>query len=48
MAVGQKTDLSFLGEALELEVSRGLISVDPATMKTSVDKVFAVGDVTTG
>lgn len=48
MAVGQKTDLSFLGEELELEVNRGLISVDPSTMKTSVDKVFAVGDVTTG
>lgn len=48
MAVGQKTDLSFLGEKLELEVNRGLISVDPATMKTSVANVFAVGDVTTG
>lgn len=48
MAVGQKTDLSFLGEELEPEVNRGLISVDPSTMKTSMDKVFAVGDVTTG
>lgn len=48
MAVGQKTDLSFLGEELEVEVNRGLISVDPLTMRTSVDKVFAVGDVTTG
>lgn len=48
MAVGQKTDLSFLGEEMELEVNRGLISVDPSTMKTSMDKVFAVGDVTTG
>lgn len=48
MAVGQKTDLSFLGEELELEVNRGLISVEPSTMKTSMDKVFAVGDVTTG
>ncbi len=48
MAVGQKTDLSFLGEELELEVNRGLITVDPSTMKTSMDKVFAVGDVTTG
>lgn len=48
MAVGQKTDLSFLGEDMELEVNRGLISVEPSTMKTSMDKVFAVGDVTTG
>ena len=48
MAVGQKTDLSFLGKELELKVNRGLISVDPETMKTSMDKIFAVGDVTTG
>lgn len=48
MAVGQKTDLSFLGEEMALKVSRGLISVDAETMKTSVDNVFAVGDVTTG
>lgn len=48
MAVGQKTDLSFLGEELELKVNRGLITVDPETMKTSRDNVFAVGDVTTG
>lgn len=48
MAVGQKTDLSFLGEKMELEVNRGLISVDPETMRTSMEHVFAVGDVTTG
>lgn len=48
MAVGQKTDLSFLGEELELKVNRGLISVEPDTLKTSLPKVFAVGDVTTG
>lgn len=48
MAVGQKTDLSFLGEELELKVNRGLITVDPETMKTSRDNVFALGDVTTG
>lgn len=48
MAVGQKTDLSFLGEELELKVNRGLISVDPETMKTSKENVFAAGDVTTG
>lgn len=48
MAVGQKTDLSFLGQELELEVNRGLISVEPGTLKTSIPKVFAVGDVTTG
>lgn len=48
MAVGQKTDLSFLGEELELKVNRGLISVEPDTLKTSIPKVFAVGDVTTG
>lgn len=48
MAVGQKTDLPFLGEELELKVNRGLITVDPETMKTSRDNVFAVGDVTTG
>ena len=33
MAVGQKTDLSFLGEELELKVNRGLISVEPDTLK---------------
>ena len=48
MAVGQKTDLSFLGEELELKVNRGLITVDPETMKTSAENVFAAGDVTTG
>ncbi len=29
-------------------MNRGLISVEPDTLKTSLPKVFAVGDVTTG
>ena len=48
MAVGQQTDLSFLGEEFSLEVNRGRISVDKETQKTSLPGVFAGGDVTTG
>ncbi len=48
MAVGQTTDLQFLDEKLQIQINRGLISVDTATKETSIAKVFAVGDVTTG
>jgi NADPH-dependent glutamate synthase beta subunit-like oxidoreductase/CO/xanthine dehydrogenase FAD-binding subunit len=46
LAVGQKTDLSFLESELKLE--KGCIFVDQATQVTSSQKVFAGGDVTTG
>jgi len=48
MAVGQKIDLSFLGEKYELQTKRGLIEVEAETQKTSRPGVFAGGDVTTG
>jgi NADPH-dependent glutamate synthase beta subunit-like oxidoreductase len=44
-AVGQSAEVAELG----LETSpRGLIEVDPRTLRTSNDKVYAAGDVVTG
>ena len=49
MAIGQKTNLSFLTEADGVETTpRGLIRVDPDTYATSRPEVFAGGDVVSG
>ena len=48
MAIGQKVDLSFLGEKYELALKRGLIEVAEETQQTSRPGVFAGGDATTG
>ncbi|MFZ5585304.1 MAG: FAD-dependent oxidoreductase [Thermodesulfobacteriota bacterium] len=48
-AIGQRTDLSFLGENHPLELTpRGTIKADPLTMATNLPKIFAGGDVVTG
>ncbi len=46
LAIGQRTDLSFVGALLNVE--RGLIVVDENTQATNLPGVFAGGDVTTG
>jgi len=47
--IGQKTDLRFLTEADGIRLTpRGLIEVDPETLATSREGVFAGGDVITG
>ncbi|MBW2619088.1 MAG: FAD binding domain-containing protein, partial [Deltaproteobacteria bacterium] len=46
LAVGQKTDLAYLG--LELEMEGGLIKVDPLTQETSLPGLFAGGEATSG
>ena len=46
LAVGQKTDLAYLG--LELEMEDGLIKVDPLTQETSLPGLFAGGETTSG
>ena len=49
VAVGEEPDLSFLGQHHGVRVSqRGTIAVNPETYATSVDGVFAGGDVVTG
>jgi heterodisulfide reductase subunit A-like polyferredoxin len=49
MAIGQKTNLTFLTEADGVAVTpRGLIQADPDTKATSRAGVFAGGDVETG
>jgi heterodisulfide reductase subunit A-like polyferredoxin len=48
-AIGQRTDLSFLGEGHQIELTpRGTIKADPTTMATSVAGLFAGGDVVSG
>jgi len=48
-AIGQRTDLSFLGQGCELKVTpRGVIEADPATGATNLDGVFAGGDAASG
>ncbi|MEW5911907.1 MAG: FAD-dependent oxidoreductase [Thermodesulfobacteriota bacterium] len=48
-AIGQRPDLSFLGEGHGLTLTRrGTIEVDPLTMATNLPKVFAGGDAVTG
>ncbi len=48
LATGQRVDLSFLENELELAVERGLISVEAETQKSSDPKVYAGGDAVTG
>lgn len=48
LATGQRVDLGFLENELELAVSRGLISVEPETQKSSDPKVYAGGDAVSG
>ncbi|MEW6350278.1 MAG: FAD-dependent oxidoreductase [Thermodesulfobacteriota bacterium] len=48
-AIGQKSDLSFLGPSDRIEVTRWeTIKVDPDTMMTSRPGVFAAGDAVSG
>ena len=47
MAIGQKSDLEFLNGAYEVETERGRIKALEGN-RTSVDGIFAGGDVTTG
>ena len=46
LAIGQRTDLSFIGSALRAE--RGLITVDEDTQETNTAGVYAGGDVAIG
>jgi formate dehydrogenase (NADP+) beta subunit len=49
LAVGQMADLSFLGEGHGLQTTpQNLIAVDPATLATSRQNVFAGGDIAFG
>jgi len=49
VAIGQTTDLSFLGKDSGLEITEGgTLKVDPVTLATSREGVFAGGDVQTG
>ena len=49
MAIGQKTNLSFITEADGINLTpRGLIETDPVTLATSREGVFAGGDVVSG
>jgi NADPH-dependent glutamate synthase beta subunit-like oxidoreductase/ferredoxin len=49
VAVGQMADLSFLGDAHGLATTRqGLLAVDPQTLATSRQGVFAGGDIAFG
>jgi NADPH-dependent glutamate synthase beta subunit-like oxidoreductase len=49
MAVGQRVDLSFLGEKYQLQLDeRGFIDVNDDSHMTSREGVFAAGDATTG
>ena len=45
-AIGQSSDLSFLGR--EIEVLKGAITVDSLTMETNLPGVFAGGDAVSG
>ncbi len=46
-AIGQEPDHSFSGDGIEL-TGRGTVKVDPGTMASSMEGVFAGGDVVTG
>jgi formate dehydrogenase beta subunit len=48
IAIGQASDLSFLGEDGRIEVRKGTIKVDDIALQTSDPKVFAGGDVVSG
>ena len=47
-AIGQTSDLSFLNPADGVEISRGLIKVNPETYQTTAPDVFACGDIAHG
>lgn len=49
LAIGQAADLSLLQGAEDIQVTpRGLVAIDPATGRTSVDNIFAGGDAAYG
>jgi len=48
MAVGQKTDLSFIDPEFALKIDSGLITIDDKTQQTNIPGIFAGGDVTSG
>lgn len=47
VATGRRPNLSFLSEETEIEVENGCVKVDE-NYKTSIDNVFAIGDVIAG
>lgn len=47
LAVGQAADLSVLS-GIDLELARGVVKVDPATLRTSHPRIWAGGDVAHG
>lgn len=48
-AIGLQPELGFLEQAFHFEVApKGTLEVDPVTMATTVDGVFAAGDVVSG
>ena len=49
IAIGQRSDLSFLGDSHEINISRrNTIEADPVTAATNIPGVFAGGDVASG
>jgi NADPH-dependent glutamate synthase beta subunit-like oxidoreductase/CO/xanthine dehydrogenase FAD-binding subunit len=48
LAIGQRSDLSFISPALSLNTNRGLVVVDPETQAANIPGIFAGGDITTG
>ena len=46
LAVGQASDVSFLGAGGPIHVNRGLIVVNPESLETGMQGVYAGGDVT--
>ncbi|MDN4482337.1 NAD(P)-binding protein [Demequina lignilytica] len=48
LAVGQEADLSLLSGVADVEVRDGVIAVDPGTLMTGRDGVFAAGDASPG
>jgi len=48
IAIGQASDLSFLGEDSVIKVKKGTIQVDDTTLQTSDPKIFAGGDAVSG
>lgn len=47
MAIGQASDLSFLGDDSSVSVDKGVIVVDRESLETGIKGVYAGGDVTT-
>jgi len=48
LALGQDADLGLLRDEAGVEVDDGLVAIDPMTMATDRDGVFAAGDVSPG